>query len=74
MRGANIPSLRKPGQSECIDEKPSACVSHDNFIWFGINFYEGEDHTGTGGFGRYHPETKKLEIHRPPELKDIPIH
>lgn len=72
--GFDIPSLRKPGQSVYIDEKPSACVAHDKYIWFGINFYKGEGYSGTGGFGRYQLETKKLELHRPPELEDIPIH
>jgi hypothetical protein len=69
-----VPSVRTPNQSGYIVEKPSACVTVHGNIYFGINFYRGEGYTGTGGFGRYGLQTERLELHRPTELKDIPIH
>lgn len=53
---------------------PSACVSSIGYIWFGINFARGGGYKGKGGIGRYQPDKKQLEIHRPSALNDIPIH
>ena len=71
-----IPVIRfGPGeQEEIIEESPSSCAVRDDVVWFGINFYRGESHTGYGGLGRYARKTKKLEMRRSPELRDFPIH
>lgn len=71
-----IPVIR-PGaedQEKSIEETPSSCAVGDDAVWFGINFYRGEGLTGYGGLGRFERRTNSLNIRRPPELKEHPIH
>ena len=53
-----------------VEEAPSACVTRDGRIYFGLGFYEGEGADGIGGVGMYDPATKKLQVRRPPWLRD----
>ncbi len=39
-------------------------------IWFGKSFYDGEGHTGVGGFGYYDSAARKVKIFTPPEVVD----
>ncbi len=45
-----------------VEEAPSACVTRDGRIYFGLGFYEGEGADGIGGVGMYDPATKKLQV------------
>jgi hypothetical protein len=39
-----------------------------NRLWFGKTFYDGEGHTGIGGFGYFDSETGKYRLFAPPEI------
>lgn len=56
-----------------IEQKVSACTEYSGYVWFGIEFYEGEGVDGVGGVGRYNPKTRKMEIRRPELLRDSSI-
>ncbi len=47
---------------------PYQLVGQD--LWFGITFYDGEGHTGIGGFGLFSSNTRQFELHYPPEMAD----
>ena len=51
-----------------IEEIAGPRVKEDNLLWFGKSFYDGEGHTGIGGFGYYDPATKKYTLFAPPEI------
>lgn len=59
---------------EHIEERPSDCAAVKDSVYFGINFYRGEGTSGYGGLGKYTPGTEKMEIHRPYDLRQVPIH
>lgn len=40
-------------------------------IWFGKTFYDGEGHTGVGGFGTFEPTRQQLTLMRLPQLNDF---
>jgi hypothetical protein len=43
-------------------------VKEDNLLWFGKSFYDGEGHTGIGGFGFYNDATRRYTTYSPPEI------
>ena len=53
-----------------VEEAPSVCTEHEGRLFFGLGFYEGEGEDGVGGIGVYDRATKKIEIRRPPWLRD----
>ncbi len=51
-----------------IEQKIGACVQHGDYVYFGIEFYQGEGTSGIGGIGRYNLKTKEMDIRRPKVL------
>jgi len=39
-------------------------------VWFGKTFYDGEGHTGVGGFGYFDRKSRTYRIFAPPEIAD----
>lgn len=39
-------------------------------LWFGITFYDGEGHTGIGGFGMFNSTTRQFELRYPQEMAE----
>ena len=56
-----------------FNQQPVECMTHNEFVYFGISFYGGEGYFGVGGLGRYDPGTKTLEVRRPELLRDASI-
>ncbi len=59
-----------PASGGEVGQEFGDCVEYGGYSWFGIGFYDSEGLTGVGGIGRFNPRTRKLEIRRPPLLRD----
>jgi hypothetical protein len=51
-------------------QEVGTCLDHGGYVWFGLAFYDGEGYTGVGGLGRFDPSTGRVELRRPPLLRD----
>lgn len=49
------------------------CAESGSLVYGGLSFYSGEGITGTGGLLRLDRAAKKLDVRRPPMLKDVSI-
>lgn len=56
-----------------IEQKIGACVQHGDYVYFGIEFYQGEGTSGIGGIGRYNLKTKEMDIRRPKVLRHTSV-
>ncbi|MEP7365095.1 MAG: hypothetical protein ABI972_17720 [Acidobacteriota bacterium] len=51
-----------------VEEIIGPRVKEDNLLWFGKSFYDGEGHTGVGGFGFYDYAARRYTTYSPPEI------
>lgn len=42
-------------------------------LWIGKSYYDGEGHTGIGGFGYFDPEKRQYRIFSPPEIRQSSV-
>jgi hypothetical protein len=77
--GALRPDLKKWlfgshfDQMGSIEQNPISCIDDGGWIYFGIHFYESEGVVGSGGIGRFDPNSKSVEIRRPKALRPYSV-
>ena len=55
------------------EEWDVVCAESGPFVYGGLSFYDGEGFTGTGGLLRFDRRTQKIELRRPPMLRDVSV-
>jgi hypothetical protein len=60
-------------QSTTINEQIGPWQLAEGTIWFGKTFYDGEGHTGVGGFGYFDVEKKAYRMFSPKAVRDQSI-
>jgi len=56
-----------------IEQNPISCIEDGAWTYFGIHFYESEGVVGSGGIGRFNPDSKSVEVRRPKALRPFSV-